>query len=178
MSVVNSKQLGKIIQEQSSLNINGLSISLKKNRDKGWGVFANKSIKKGQLVAYYKMKVFDVNKYSSPTNNLYTFEVVDKKGKVLDELVGDLYQDSFQNPYRSIPFWGPFMNEPSGKQTPNIKIDTNIIYNYKNRDTLQPGDIIIYKFMASRTIKTGEELTWCYGKSYSEKSNYETNCKI
>jgi hypothetical protein len=70
------------------------------------------------------------------------------------------------------------MNEPSGKQTPNIKIDTNIIYNYKNRDTLQPGDIIIYKFMASRTIKTGEELTWCYGKSYSEKSNYETNCKI
>jgi hypothetical protein len=95
-----------------------------------------------------------------------------KNDNVSNTLVGDLTEDSLEQPKRSIPFWGHFANEPSGRQTPNTFIDTNLAENYKNKSRLSPGDTMIYKLRATRTINPGEEVVWCYGKSYYR--DYET----
>ena len=35
-------------------------------------------------------------------------------------------------------------------------------------------DYVLYRLIATRDIKKGEEITWCYGSLYSR--NYETSC--
>jgi len=88
--------------------------------------------------------------------------------------MGDLDKESAPQPKNKIPYWAYFSNEPSGKQKENSEIDIAIKDNYRNRKRLKPGDYITYKLKATRNIKPGEEVVWCYGEGYDR--NYKTTC--
>lgn len=148
------------------------NVTLKKSKVKGTSLFATKKIAKNQVIAYYKITVFHQKKFVSETDNMYTFDVMTKGNRVSTTLIGDITEDSLEQPKRGIPYWGFFANEPSGRQTPNTIIDVNLAENYKKRDRVVPGDTMIYKLRANRTIHPGEEIVWCYGESYAR--NYET----
>jgi hypothetical protein len=151
--------------------VNDLSVMLKRSELKGIGVYAKKSIKKGDIIAYYKLKIFDTNNYTSPTDRTYAFTIYDKSEKIVDGLIGDIDFSSLSPPIENIPFWGPFINEPSGEQIINVDVDYNLDYNYRDKSILNPGDYIIYKFVATMDINEGDEITWYYGKNYCR--NYE-----
>ena len=153
---------------------NDLKVELRKARNKGTALFARKPIKKGSVIAYYRMEVHDADKYKSPTKNMYTFTVYTKSGNESDKLIADLSPLSWGQPCNGIPFWAYFSNEPSGKQRENAFIDLNIANNYKNRSRVRPGDTITYRLVADRNIKKGEEIVWCYGDAYNR--NYEPSC--
>src|SRR3990172_11300465 len=77
-------------------NKDKLKVTLKKDKIKGTGLFAKKGISKGEIIAYYKIKVFNFKKYDSPTNNKYTFDVYTNKGNDSKIFIGDIYEGSFQ----------------------------------------------------------------------------------
>jgi hypothetical protein len=150
-----------------------LKVKLVKNQ-KGTSLVATQDFKKNQLIAYYKFRVFRDKNFVSKTKNMYTFRVVTKNDKTSRTLIGDLVEESLAPPKRGIPFWAYFANEPSGKQTSNCWIDSNIAENYKNRDKVVPGDYLVYKLRASEFIPAGSEIVWCYGNEYLR--DYEPNC--
>lgn len=139
---------------------------------KGTSLIANKDIKKDELISYYKMKVFNLNGYKGVNNNMYIFNVHNKYNKYFSNLVGDIYDETIENPINGITFWGHLANEPSIDQKPNSKIVT---FSDKNLEgDVKEGDIIVYELVATENIKKNDEITWCYGKYY--KRNY-TICK-
>ena len=160
--------------KRNTPNTKSLKVDLKKVKNKGIGLYAIKPIKEDGLIAYYKITVFREKGYKSPTNMAYSIEVVTKSDKQSKTFIGDLSLESLPLPCRGIPFWGYFANEPSSDQTPNCYIDPNLKENYKNRKRVKEGDAIIYKLRASRNIKKGEEITWCYGDAYER--SYTPNC--
>ena len=154
-----------------------LSVTLKKNKHAGTGLFAVKPIKKGRTIAYYKMKVHqdnDKKSYKSPTKCMYCFSIYTKNQRLSRNLMGDLDKESAPLPRNNIPYWAYFSNEPSGKQTENSEIDIATKDNYKKREKLRHGDFITYKLKATRDINPGEEIVWCYGEAYGR--DYKTNC--
>lgn len=151
---------------KSTKNKENLSITLKRSEQKGVGVYATKTIKKGDLIAYYKCQVFREKGYESPTDRVYTFIVYRKNGEDYKRLIGDLYEGSFPEPIDNIPFWAPFVNEPSQNQRVNSDIDIDLKANYKGRTYLTPGDTVVYKLVATRMIRKGEEILWYYGPNY------------
>ncbi len=167
----------KLLSETPSDIKKKLSVTLKKNKYAGTGLFATKPIKKGKVIAYYKMRVHrDTPKhpYRSPTKCMYCFTVYTKDDHVSSSLMGDLDKESAPLPKNNIPYWAYFSNEPSGKQKENAYIDISLKDNYKDRNRLKHGDFITYKLKASKNIKAGEEVVWCYGSAYAR--DYETSC--
>ena len=167
----------KLLSETPSDIKKKLSVTLKKNKYAGTGLFATKPIKKGKVIAYYKMKVHqDTTKhpYRSPTKCMYCFTVYTKGDRMSSSLMGDIDKESAPLPKNNIPYWAYFSNEPSGKQTENAYIDIALKDNYKDRKRLKPGDFMTYKLRASKNIKPGEEVVWCYGEAYAR--DYETSC--
>ena len=72
----------KLLSETPKSVRSKLSVTLKKNKYAGTGLFATKNIKKGAVIAYYKMKLYKdtVNSpYKSPTKCMYCFTVYTKK---------------------------------------------------------------------------------------------------
>jgi hypothetical protein len=161
-NIINHKTLLKNVK-----NKNNLSVTLKKTEDKGVGLLATKTIRKGELIAYYKVKVFKHKKYDSPTNCVYIFEVYRKNGEVYKTLMGDIDEESFPEPLDNITFWAPFANEPSKNQRTNAEIDINLSENYADRKFAVEGDTMIYKLIASKMIRKGEEILWYYGEGYA-----------
>lgn len=155
-------------------NLSNLKVSLKKSKIKGVSLFANRDIKKGEIMAYYKISVYSNQNFKSKTGNMYTIAVNTKNNNYSRSLIGDLSPLSLEKPRGDIPFWGYFSNEPSGSQEINCYIDTNLKENYKYKSRMSPGDTMIYKLRALRQIKKGEEITWCYGPDYNR--DYEPNC--
>jgi hypothetical protein len=154
-----------------------LPVTLKKHRLAGTGLFATKNIRKGQVISYYRMKVHtDSNKkrYRSPTKCMYCFTIYTKNGNASNNLLGDIDIESAPLPKKLIPFWAYFSNEPSGKQVENAEIDMNLDENYKKRSKVRDGDYMIYKLIATKPIKAGQEVVWCYGGAYDR--NYKTSC--
>jgi hypothetical protein len=91
-------------------------------------------------------------------------------------MIGDISPESLQLPDdNGIAYWGYFSNEPSKNQQSNTYIDVNLEENYSFRNTLKDGDFVLYKLIASKDIKKGEEITWCYGSLYYRQ--YVTSCK-
>jgi len=151
-----------------------LKVTLKKNY-KGVSLFAKKPIKKGNVVAYYKFLVNrDDDKFKSQKNRMYTMSIYTKKDQLSRTLIGDIYAGSLHKPRGNISYWAYFSNEPSGKEKENVYLDINLKGNYKNRDKVKPGDTMVYKLVALRDIKPGEEICWCYGGAYVRK--YKSNC--
>jgi hypothetical protein len=147
-----------------------------KRTSKGVSIIAKKPIKKGKIVAYYKILLFDINTHKGVKNSTYTISIYNKNGSENNNLIGDLYLGSLESPKYNIPFWGYLSNEPSPpKQTENVFLDINLKQNYKNKKKLKVGDTMIYKLIATRDIKIGEEICWCYGDNYARK--YKVNCQ-
>lgn len=153
-----------------------LKVEMKLSDGKGMGVFATKKIKKGETIAYYRIKVFKTKGYESPTDFVYSFEVYKKNGTEYKTLIGDIYRGSFINPKLDktseegtyITYWGPFLNEPnkSKGEKINAEVELNLKDQYKDKKTTQVGDIITYSIVATRDIEPGEELMWYYGSQY------------
>lgn len=153
-----------------------LKVTLKKDKLKGTGLFALKNIKKGNVIAYYKFKLFkyDTQLYK---NNMYAMTIYTKNGNESSTLIGDIYPGSLRPPKYNIPFWAYFSNEPSKspkEQYSNAYLDTNLKSNYRNRSRVKEGDTMVYKLIADENIKKGEEIVWCYGEYYGRE--YEANC--
>ena len=149
-----------------------LSVTLKKNY-KGTSLYATKPIKRGKVIAYYKVMVYKYKNFRSYQKFMYTISVYTKNGNISNSLIADIYPGSLEPPKYNIPFWAYFSNEPS-KQRENCTLDINTKYNYKNRSKLKPGDTMVYKLVATKDISPGEEICWCYGEDYDR--NYKSDC--
>jgi hypothetical protein len=152
-----------------------VKVTLKKSPGKGVGLFATKEIEAGEVIAYYRIKVFRHKDYESPTNGTYLFEVYKKNGDEYKRLIGDIYEDSFPPPVDGITFWAPFANEPTVSQRTNAEIDTNIRETYQNKTCTMLDDIVDYKLVATRDIHPKDEILWYYGDRYSR--NYKVGKK-
>jgi hypothetical protein len=161
--------------KKNTPNLENLKVTLRKKGVKGNSLFATKHIKKGNIIAYYLIKVYSLTKDTGPFGNTYLFTIYTKKGNASNKYTGNLFEGSLPPPRRNIPFWAYFSNEPNMNQQANSYVDNNLKINYKNRNIVKPGDTMIYKLIAARDIKPGEEITWCYGDSYHR--NYETMCE-
>jgi hypothetical protein len=166
------KLVKKIIKRDSKYD---LKVQLKEHPIKNTGLFAIKPIKKGEVIAHYKIGVYVYKGYTSPTNNVYTFNVYRKSGSDIKKYVGDINEHSFPLPINNIPFWGPFANEPSKGEVSNAEIDLNLDANYASRKTVKEGDTLVYDLVAIKNIKKGDEILWYYGEDYLR--NYEVSKK-
>lgn len=121
----------------------------------------------------YKKKMWRV-----PYGKMYNFTVWNKRGRAYTRLFGDLYKGSLPPPKNNIPYWAYFSNEPSPSQKSNADIWMADVIddNYKNRTSLNEGDTLVYRLVATTPIKKGEEIMWCYGNSYDANRNYDTSC--
>jgi hypothetical protein len=153
-----------------------LKVDLLVNPVKGVSLYAKKKIKKGNVIAYYKFKVYKYDKnFVGYKNDTYTMSVYNKFGGYMPSLVGDIYEGSLEPPKRGIPYWAYFSNEPSPDQEENCALDISLnSSNFKNK-RIKPGDTQTYKLVATKDIKPGEEIVWCYGDSYYR--DYKSNCK-
>jgi len=153
-----------------------LKTVLKKVKRKGVGIFANRTIKNGEVVCYYLVKAFNYKTFPNKYNSVYTIELYTKNGKAIQNMIGDISEESLRMPdLDGIAYWGYFSNEPSKKQDSNTFLDINLDENYAYRKKLKEGDMVLYKLIATRDIKKGEEITWCYGSLYYRE--YDTSCR-
>lgn len=153
---------------RNTKNKKKLKINLIHDKVKGTSVYATKHIKMDEVIAYYKIKVFNTNRYESPTNYIYAFSIYGANGREYKTLVGDIYSESLPEPLNNIPFWGFFINEPSNDQDINSWVDTDYDYNFtkSGRKKIKCGNSLIYKIIANRDIEPGEEITIYYGTEY------------
>jgi SET domain-containing protein len=145
-----------------------LKVTLKNDKVKGNGLYAVEKIKKHKIIAYYKLKVFAEDDYVSPTDTRYTFTIFNQNGKPKDKLIGDIDDNSFPLPINRIPFFGPFINEPSSNQTVNAVANPNLKYN-KINNTI--GHYVIYSIYTIRDIEPNDEITIYYGDNYERNYN-------
>lgn len=139
-------------------------------------LYAIKSIKKGNIIAYYKFRTNRYDGYTGKKDDMYTMSVYTKGNRFNPRVIGDIYEGSLEKPKYNIPFFAYFSNEPSGDQVENAHLDINLKGNYRNRSRIRAGNIMVYKLVADRNIKPGEEIVWCYGDTYTDRG-YEANCK-
>lgn len=151
-----------------------LKVELKKNF-KGTSLYAKKPFRKGNVIAYYKFKIFSQKNFRGKKGDMYVMSVYTKTGRYNHRVIGDIFNGSLQPPTRGISYWAYFSNEPSADQKENCYLDINLKSNYRNRDSVRAGDTMIYKLRASRDIKKGEEICWCYGGAYHR--SYKANCE-
>ena len=151
-----------------------LKVTLKKNF-KGYSLFAKKPIKRGNVIAYYRFLLhkYDDN-FKGKKGDMYVMSVYNKNDRFNPRVIGDVYEGSLDKPKRNIPYWAYFSNEPSGDQGENAILDINLKGNFRNRDKVKAGDTMTYKLVATKNIKPGEEICWCYGGEYQR--NYKANC--
>ena len=152
-----------------------IKVTLKRSKGKGVGLFATKKIEEGEVIAYYRIKVYRSKDYESPTNNTYLFEVYRKNGDTYKRLTGDIYEGSFPAPIEGITFWAPFANEPAVDQRTNAEIDINLKETYANKTFTMVDDIVDYKLVATRPIRAKDEILWYYGDRYPR--DYEVGKK-
>ena len=167
-----------------------ISTYVKKN-DKGLGVYANKDFKKNDIVAFYLVKIYDLNKIGEIYSN-YLIDLNDapnlhkkyKKNKTSD-IVGDICDKSFQEPIKLndwlTAFWGFLCNEPSREENDNCKIELKDINTEIKNGVIIDRDIkdnaseyYLASVISKKEIEKDSELTWCYGDSY--KRDYDTSC--
>jgi hypothetical protein len=147
-----------------------LSVTLRKLRPYGTGLYARKTIESGETIALYLMKVYRMSRRSTP----YSFSIYTKTGNESRSLLGDLFDGSVPPPKNGVPYWAFFANEPGPHDEPNAMIDDKKAYNYRHRGVLRVGDTVEYALKATRRILPGEQIFWCYGSYYIR--DYPTSC--
>jgi hypothetical protein len=154
-------------------NLDILKTRLKKMKNKRVGLFANKQIKKGEVISYYLVKAFKKARFDS----VYSVSLYNNNGSE-NKLYGDLCPESLQLPTKSgITYWAYFSNEPSINEHENSYLDfTNSYKETRNKTSIEEGDLVLYKLIASRNIKKGDEILWCYGYPPGQRL-YKTACE-
>jgi len=141
---------------------------------KGTSLFAREPIRKGNNIAFYKLKIIkERSRKPRVKGGIYTFSIYDKEGEKIKALTGDLCDESLEQPRRGIPFFAYFANEPSAGQKCNAHMDDSLKENYKDRDTVDEGDFFTYRLLAMNDIAAGEEICWYYGDHYDR--DYEVS---
>ena len=153
---------------------------LKKDPILGVQLICTKPIKKKEIIAYYKFKVFN-NKnddYVGYNNYMYTMTVETKKGNPSKTLIGDLYPGSLEMPTdkTNITYYAFFSNEPTTKQKENCYLDPESKLNFKNRSTIKAGETMTYSLRAMHEIKPGQSIVWCYGPEYERHYTPHSDC--
>ena len=150
-----------------------LKIEIRKT-SKGTSLFAREPIRKGNNIAFYKLKIIkERSKKPRVKGGIYTFSIYDKEGEKIKALTGDLCNESLEQPRRGIPFFAYFANEPSAGQKCNAHMDDSLKENYKDRETVDEGDFFTYRLLAMHDIAAGEEICWYYGDHYDR--DYEVS---
>jgi len=155
-------------------NLDTLKTKLKKMKNKRAGLFANRQIKKGEVISYYLVKAVKNPRF----NSVYTVVLYNKNGTAVQKLSGDLCSESLQPPTESgITYWAYFSNEPSINESDNCYLDFENSYKEtRNKTRLKEGDLVLYKLIAKKNIKKGDEILWCYGYPPGQRG-YETECE-
>lgn len=156
-------------------NLEKMKTTLKKMKTKRVGLFANKNIKKGEVISYYLIKAYKSSK--KILNSVYTISLYEKNGKD-SKLSGDLCLESLQMPTKNgITYWAYFSNEPSMNEKENCELDfKNSFKDTKDKVKFEEGDFVLYKLKATKNIKKGDEILWCYGYPKGER-DYKTVCE-
>ena len=145
---------------------------LKKTKNKGIAVFANRNIKKDEIVCYYLVKIYDRSNFENIFDNIYTISIKGSNGETLNHLTGDIFEQSLLSPtIDGIAYWGYLVNEPSVNKKINcacISCDENSIFKTK----IEHGDLYRFSILALNNIKKGDEITWNYGDRYN-RDNYK-----
>lgn len=141
---------------------------LRKSRTAGIELVASKPIKRGERVAFYKVKVY---RYADGAkmyrDSMYAILVPTISDNDSGTLIGDLYSGSLCMPGPDgVTYLGFYANEPNHKQSTNVSLNSEIAMNYKDRKRVSPGDTYTYSLRATRDIKKNEAIVWCYGDSY------------
>jgi hypothetical protein len=162
--------------KENTPNLEKMKTTLKKMKNKRVGLFANKNIKKGETISYYLVKV-----YKSSTKILgdtYSVTLYNKNGLLINNLTGNLCPESLQVPAKNgITYWAYFSNEPSMNEKQNCYLDfSNSFKESKDKLKLVEGDFVRYKLIASKNIKKGDEILWCYGYAPGQR-DYKTICE-
>lgn len=149
-----------------------LSVTLKRTRRKGIGIYVTKPIAKGAVIAYYRVRVYRDCDHESATGGVYSFTVYTCDGNTSKTLVADLDDTiSAPDPVGGVPFWGHFSNEPHGKhQRVNCYIDVDLAATYgATRKRLRVGEVLTYKLVALKNLRVGREVVWYYGDQYGRE---------
>jgi len=154
-------------------NLDTLKTRLKKMKSKRVGLFANKQIKKGDVISYYLVKAFKKARFDA----VYSVTLYNKNGSE-SKFYGDLCPESLQLPTRNgITYWAYFSNEPSINEHDNSYLEfVNTHKETRNKTTIEEGDLVLYKLIASKNIKKGDEILWCYGYPPGQRL-YKTACE-
>jgi len=146
-----------------------LKVTLRKDSYGGICMFSTKPIIKDEIIAYYRVCVYDMKTYMSPTDFTYAFAIFNRAGFPYDHLIGDINNESFMCPIANIPFWGIFANEPNITQSVNAYFDSNCHYNFKSvgRRGYRVGDMLLYKLRALNNIRQNVEILTYYGDDYT-----------
>ena len=122
------------------------------------------------------MRVVPYATYRSPTNNMYAFTAYTKGDNPSGSFMGDIAPESLPPAENDVPYWAYFSNEPTRLVGENAEIDVDTKYNYQDhcRTSLKAGDHIRYRLIATKNIREGTPVTWCYGDDYER--SYNTEC--
>lgn len=134
----------------------------------GISMYATTPIKKGNIIAYYKFKVFKDENHRAKKKGRYSVAVQTKSGNFSRTLIGDISSSSLAMPKYDIPFWGYYANKPDNNNDKNAVLNFNNSQVYNNKNILKVGDYVVYKIIASRDIMPGEEILWCYNNVYNK----------
>lgn len=91
--------------KETTHNYEYFQVYLKESKKKGIGIFASRLIPANRTLVYYKLKVFQKNKYTRFNGGEYSFIVYkDFYKKDLDK-IADIYKYSNAKPKARKPFW-------------------------------------------------------------------------
>ena len=174
LDIVTSYDFAKLFNNKNT------KVMVKKSTDLGTELVCTKPIKKKEVIAYYKFKVYNNkdNSHVGYNNYMYTMTVETKSGRSSSTLVGDLFPGSLEMPTEksNITYYAFFSNEPTPQQKQNCYLDSELKLNYKNRSKVKAGDTMIYSLRASHDIKPGEAIVWCYGPEYERHYKPSKEC--
>ena len=140
------------------------------------GIVAAKNSKRGETIAYYPIVLLQ-DPGANPSKRKFPlqdyFIEVKYRGKSSKQFIGqpDL-RKAIQKPTRSIPHIGLWSNEPYPREKSNAAME------YKSlTKPARVGGKLSYSLKATRGIKKGEEVLWCYGTEFNRGTPpYKTGC--
>lgn len=91
--------------KEATHNYDYFRLYLKESNEKGIGIYASKVILKNRTIMYYKLKVFEKNKYVRFNNGKYSFVVYINSCQKDYDKIADIYKNSNSKPKARKPFW-------------------------------------------------------------------------
>lgn len=97
--------------KETTHNYDYFRVYLKESEKKGIGIYASRMIPSNRTILYYKLKVFDKNKYDLFNNGKYSFIVYKNSCQKDYDKIADIYKNSNLRPKARRPFWVIYLNK-------------------------------------------------------------------